>query len=282
MPVFDNIKIASYKRSNEHEQSPFRYPGGKYYGLKYILPFIMSEDYQEYREPFVGGGSVFFALPKVKKSIINDIHKDLIDVYQTLADKKTRNKLIDMCSKEIVTRNRFDEIVSMTPDNQFSNAFRTFFINRTAYSGILKNPNFGYNSIKSSPPKNWYKRMNPCGRKLEDVTILSTDFEYVISLDTEFPSVLMYLDPPYYEADQKRAYVNSFTEKDHERLANILKGTKYKFCLSYDDCEWVRETYSEFFIFPLQWNYNTDNISNSERKIGSELIITNYKPAWLE
>jgi len=282
MPIIDHFEIPEYKRSKQHKQSPFRYPGGKYYGLKYILPFILSEEFLEYREPFVGGGCVFFALPKAKRSIINDKHRQLIDVYEALSETSMRSELIKMVSSETVTQERFDEVVAMVPQNLLDSAFQAFYLNRTAYSGILKNPNIGYNSIKSSPPKNWHKRMEPCGEKLHDVEIMSTAFENVINMEPTSGTVLMYLDPPYFEADQTRAYVESFTQEDHERLARVLKKTKHKFCLSYDNCEWVREAYSEFYMFPLEWNYNTDNISNSERKLGSELLITNYKPAWLE
>ena len=41
-------------------KSPLRFPGGKSRALKQILPII--PEFKEYREPMVGGGSVFFAL----------------------------------------------------------------------------------------------------------------------------------------------------------------------------------------------------------------------------
>ena len=43
-------------------KSPLRFPGGKSRALKQILPII--PEFKEYREPMVGGGSVFFALIK--------------------------------------------------------------------------------------------------------------------------------------------------------------------------------------------------------------------------
>ena len=49
-----------YKKSADYIQSPFRYPGGKFYALKYILPFLNAVPHTEFREAFVGGGSVFF------------------------------------------------------------------------------------------------------------------------------------------------------------------------------------------------------------------------------
>jgi DNA adenine methylase len=40
--------------------SPLRYPGGKSRAVKTIIP-LMPKNYAEFREPFVGGGSVFLA-----------------------------------------------------------------------------------------------------------------------------------------------------------------------------------------------------------------------------
>jgi DNA adenine methylase len=108
------------------------------------------------------------------------------------------------------------------------------------------------------------------------VKLTSLDFEEVIFAEPEGESVLMYLDPPYYLADQKRAYTKSFELNDHIRLRNALKETKYIFCLSYDDCQEVRELYSWANIYERSWFYNTAN-SSGPRKIGNELIITNFE-----
>ena len=88
--------------------------------------------------------------------------------------------------------------------------------------------------------------------------------------------VLMYLDPPYYHADQKRAYTQPFAVHDHIRLAEQLKTTPVMFCLSYDDCEEIRELYKWANIYDVSWLYNTDNKPGMQRKSCKELIITNY------
>lgn len=41
-------------------RSPLRYPGGKSYRVKQLMEYM--PEFTEYREPFVGGGSVFFYL----------------------------------------------------------------------------------------------------------------------------------------------------------------------------------------------------------------------------
>jgi len=58
-------------------ESIFRYPGGKARALKFIEPFWRQIDHDEYREPFIGGGSVYINKPNVKFNWINDLDDDV-------------------------------------------------------------------------------------------------------------------------------------------------------------------------------------------------------------
>ena len=57
--------------------SLLRYPGGKFYALKDILPEIEKIKHEEYREPFFGGGTVFFNKTKSSTNWINDKYAEL-------------------------------------------------------------------------------------------------------------------------------------------------------------------------------------------------------------
>ena len=61
-----------------------RYPGGKSKATKTLSPWY-PENFKEYREPFIGGGSVYFHL-KPEKAVISDVHKELTDFYQSIKD----------------------------------------------------------------------------------------------------------------------------------------------------------------------------------------------------
>ena len=69
-------------------KSIFRYPGGKSKPAiqKTILKYV-PQDIKEYREPFVGGGGIFFAMPEVETRWINDLNKNLIEVYKALQER---------------------------------------------------------------------------------------------------------------------------------------------------------------------------------------------------
>ena len=64
-------------------KSPLRYPGGKSRAIKTIIPLIPK--FNEFREPFLGGGSVYVHLKQKftnRKFWINDIYKNLYHFWK--------------------------------------------------------------------------------------------------------------------------------------------------------------------------------------------------------
>lgn len=254
---------------------PFRWPGGKFYAIKLLRAFWETHEHTEYREPFFGGGSVFFAKDKVDVNWINDIDKELVNTLKILQDPLMRVTLADMYRDEIeATVENYAKVKSMEPSTDLERAYRYYYLNRTSYSGKMKNPSWGYRPKRSLPPMRWHERILPCGEKLEDVKITSLDFADVMLADSE-NKVLMFLDPPYYKAQH---YVHSFEIEDHVRLAEVCKQTKHDFFLTYDDCPEIRKLYGWANIYDLKFYYRLDNSRDNEdkRQIGSELVITNY------
>jgi len=265
------------KLDSESIRSPFRYPGSKARAVKYIKPFWKKYPHDEYREPFFGGGAVFFAKPKAKHNWINDIDKELMITCKVMADPEKREKLIEMVSDETASKDRFEEIKEWEPETDLEIAKRFYYINRTAYSGIMNMPNWGYSDKKSVPPSRWDERIREAGKKLEGVKITDFDYHNVINSSPKGKRVFLFVDPPYFKADQDRAYKHSFTEEDHRELCEVLKNTDYKFCLTYDDCEEVREMYQDWGVLhPRSWRYHTANANKADRRMGHELVITNF------
>jgi len=71
-------------RNNEVELKPFlKWAGGKSKELKVIIPNL-PEKIENYYEPFIGGGAVYFAVTNAKHYFINDKSKDLIHLYTNI------------------------------------------------------------------------------------------------------------------------------------------------------------------------------------------------------
>ena len=202
---------------------PFRWAGGKYYALK-ILQKFWDIEHDEYREPFLGGGSVFWAKDKVKTNWINDIDSDLVSTLELISDFSKRDILIEMFESEIeATKEKHTYVKNLTPQNDIEKAYKYYYLNRTSFSGKMKNPSWGYLPKRSLPPIRWKERLIPCSKKLQDVKLTNLDFELVINSPAKNnEKVLMFLDPPYYLAKQESHYVMSFKKEDHERLSNVL------------------------------------------------------------
>lgn len=258
---------------------PFRYPGGKFYALNLLAPFWMECAHDEYREPFVGGGSVFFTKEKVKYNIINDIDGELVTTYRVMQNPQLRQQLVNMVSNEVATKERWKEVMEFVPQNELEVAYKYYYLNRTSFSGKLSSPGWGYREHRSLPPNRWKERLIPCGEKLMGVDIENTDFENIIKKPAMGKNVLMFVDPPYYNPPKKKHYRYGFEISDHERLAKCLKETTFKFFLTYEDTPEIRELYSWANIYDMKFSYRVGDSSTNggKRTKGMELIITNYK-----
>ena len=262
----------------ENKIVPFRYPGGKFYALNQLAPYIIGCSHDEYREPFVGGGSVFFAKSLAQFNILNDIDEELVTTYKIMQDPQTRSKLVELLSNEHATKERWREIYEFIPTNPLEVAFKYFYLNRTSFSGKLSSPAWGYREKRSLPPHRWHERINPCGAKLENAIIENLDFEDIINRPALGKQVLMFVDPPYFKPSKKKHYRYGFGLEDHIRLSECLKNTKHKFVLTYEDVKEIRDLYSWANINGMEFSYRVDNsaVNEGNRKKGVELIITNF------
>ncbi len=258
---------------------PLRYPGGKFYAIKILRRFWQSVDYDDYREPFAGGASVFFTKSKVENNWLNDIDSELITTYKIMQSSELREKLIEMLSVETASKKRWREIFEFEPSNELETAYRYYYLNRTSFSGKMVSPGWGYRPKRSLPPERWHERITPCGKKLENVKITDKDFEDVINAKSNGAKTLIFADPPYFNPPKKKHYRNGFEYQDHIRLCENLRNTSHNFFLTYDDVPEIRKLYRWANIHEVEFFYRVENsnIQKGNRRLGFELVITNYE-----
>ena len=266
------------KQTQSRHPLPLRYPGGKHYAINILRQFWLNVDYDEYREPFAGGATVFFNKSKVENNWLNDIDEELITTYKTLQSPELREKLVEMLSVEVATKERWRQMFEFKPSNELETAYRYYYMNRTSFSGKMISPGWGYRPKRSLPPERWHERIIPCGKKLEDVKITNQDFEDVINANSVGNKTLIFADPPYFSPPKKKHYRNGFEYDDHIRLCETLKNTSHKFFLTYDDTPEIREFYKWANINEVKFFYRVENsnIQMGSRRLGFELVITNY------
>jgi DNA adenine methylase len=251
-------------------QSIFRYPGGK--SKAAIRNWILSQipsDTLEYREPFVGGGGVFFGINPKLKRWINDRHPQLISVYRAL---QQNNGFITECKKIKASKQVF------TAFKSDKSALSYLFLNRTSFWGRV---NYDMPTrVFFSNPQGWNisrtQRLEEAALHLHNVKITCGDYERL--LKEPGPKVWLYLDPPYVAntrmTDGNKLYQHNFTEEDHVRLARLVKQCQHQVCISYDDYPEIRSLYRGFRVVKRNQTYCGSNLTTKPKK--TELLILNY------
>lgn len=286
--------IGMMESASNSMNSPFRWAGGKFYARNLIIPHIPPHD--AYIEPFAGGGSIFFAKSKALFNQLNDIDSQLINTYLIIRDRP--QELISFLEGEHASKERHTYYKNhFQPQNDLERAARWFYLNRTSYSGIMKKVNcfWGYGDKYSMRPENWPRNIWRTSRKLQDVAISQYDFQQVIE---EAPSgSFLFIDPPYWNADQDKFYEYSFSREDHLRLRRTLleHKDKLRFLITYDNSPEIRELYAwADEMHDREWNYTiarTDDqkAGHQERQRqkgsrgkGREVFIVNYNSSAFE
>ncbi|SRR5579875_339786 len=264
--------------------SPFRYPGGKFYARKLILKHLVPHDC--YIEPFAGGGSIFFAKEKAAHNILNDADPELINCYLAIRDNvEGLIRLLDGVPATKELHHYYKNIYR--PTNDLERAFRWYYLNRISFSGIMNMQNcfWGYGDKYSMQPKNWPRHLRRCSEKLQGVEITCLDFEQVIVNAPD--NAFLFVDPPYFNADQDKFYTHSFDRENHYRLERVLRehSPRLRFLLTYDNSPEVRELYHwSTHILDKEWNYTINRTDDQTKKttakgkryMGKEIFIINY------
>ncbi|MEM2991554.1 MAG: DNA adenine methylase [Halobacteria archaeon] len=264
--------------------SPFRYAGGKFYARKLIMRYIPPHSC--YIEPFAGGASIFFAKPKVEYNWLNDLDEELMNCFIHIRDYP--EKMIERLKHEKASKERHYYYKNVyKPQTDLDRAVRWFYLNRTSYSGIMNMQNcfWGYGDKYSMRPENWPRNIRRASKKLQGVKLTAWDFEPVI--DQAPDGAFLFVDPPYFNADQDKFYNPTFTREDHLRLCRVLKkhSKRLKFLLTYDNTPevkklyyWAKEIHEQEWYYTI--NRTDDQKNGSKRKgkryKGQEIFILNY------
>ena len=274
----------SASEANLPFRSPLRYPGGKQRAIHQIAN-LLPKHAIEYREPFVGGGSVYLyarSLKIAQKYWLNDKFTELTSFWQIVQDKTMCARLISdleklrssfKSSEEI--KEYFLKVRDKKAKTRYQEALLFFFFNRVTFSGTTKAGGFSGAASLNRFTASSIQRLAPMPRALEGTQITNFDFEEVIAAPGK--DVFMFLDPPYYTATKLYGRGGSLHAFDHERLAKILKRTKHKFLITYDDCPEIRRLFDWAKIQNWQLQYGMNNCNYEHMsKVGSELFISNY------
>lgn len=263
-------------------KSPLRYPGGKSKALKQILPLIPH--FEEYREPFVGGGSVFLALKQLypnKKYWINDLYVELFQFWQV-----AQQNLPELVTQVQGWKNEFQEgkiLYQYLKENVESfdlikKASAFFVFNRITFSGTTEAGGFSEQAFQRRFTQSSIERLAELKPFLNNIQITNEDYEKIVMQNGE--KVFIFLDPPYLSATKSALYGKRGTlhkEFDHQRFAKIMKNCSHQWLITYDNSDYIKELFS--FANIVEWDlmYGMRNQTLNSIQLGKELFISNFK-----
>ncbi len=275
---------------------PFiKWVGGKRGLLSQIVP-LLPKKFNNYFEPFVGGGALFFelysmGLLKNKNIYLFDINSELINTYIIVRDfpieliKKLEN-FKKLHSKEfyyeIRAWDREENFNSLTP---LKRAARFIYLNKTCFNGLYRVNSKGQNNV----PMGSYKNPNICdinvilsaSKALQNVHILNTSYKDVLRYASA--NDLVYFDPPYYPLTQTANFTsyseNEFLDKEQIELFKVFKELSDRKCRvfhSNSDTEFIKNLYKDYEIVEILANRFINSKSEGRGKI-SEVLVRDKK-----
>ena len=256
-----------------------------------------------YIEPFLGGGALFFYL-EPRRAIINDINSKLIDFYRGVRNdyKHLRKELDEIEALYTSNRMNFDELKALYPDERvedkneklyyqlrdmfnnitdkcYSDALLYYYINKTAYSGMIR-----YNSRgEFNVPFGRYQHLNTKSvthshsQLLQQTEIFNTDYSDIFNMCREDDFV--FLDPPYdcvFSDYGNEEYKDGFNEDGHRRLANDFENLPCKALMVIGRTPLTEELYKGYIVDEYEKSYAV-NIRNRFKSAAKHIIITNYR-----
>ena len=262
-------------------KSPLRYPGGKSRAVETIAKLL--PDFDEFREPFLGGGSVFVYVKQRypnKKFWVNDLYSELYKFWAMT--QKDVNALIDKVyewRKQYPVGKELFQFLNknLTDFNDLERAAAFFIFNRVTFSGTTLSGGYSEGAFTGRFTESSIKRLNDLAKVINDSTITNYDYEELLKKEGE--NVFIFLDPPYYSATKSALYGkngNLHKSFDHIRFAENMKNCRHKWLITYDDSEYIRDLFSFANIIPWNLTYGMRNITENSTQTGKELFISNY------
>jgi DNA adenine methylase len=216
----------------------FRFPGGKFFLVKKILPLIPS--HEVYVEVFGGAANLLFNKQPSKIEVYNDINSELVNFFRILRDDVKWKILQEKLLLTPYSREEFE--LACREENGLDDVekARRFFV-RIQQSFAGKGENFGY-GLLSNRASIYFHKLNGFAEfheRIRNVIIENDDFEKIIRR-YDSPVTFFFLDPPYLGNSVKSEFLN-MSEDDHRRLVEVLHQIEGKALL----CGYRNEIYEK-------------------------------------
>ena len=272
-------------------KTPLRYPGGKSRALSKLFQYIPDlSSYTEYREPFLGGGSVALEITKRYPRIdiwVNDLYEPLYNFWRELQDNgnEIKNILLQLKQRHPdphSAKNLFLEAKDYLSQDirktqNIHRAVSFYVVNKCSFSGLTESSSFSKQASDSNFSLNGIERLTDYQALIGNWKITNLSYE---ELFTDNREVFTYLDPPYEIGSNlygKRG--NMHKGFDHDAFASDCDRFIGHQLVSYNSSQLIRDRFEGWTAAEFAHTYTMRSVGsyNTDQATRKELVILNYE-----
>ena len=269
-------------------KTPLRYPGGKSRACVKMDQYIPDlRDFKEYREPFLGGGSVAIHITKKYPNLnvwVNDLYEPLVNFWKTLQDDghalyKRLQELKSRYPDVVSAKGLFLEAKELVNDDSVSPLYRAcsfYVINKCSFSGLTESSSFSKQASVSNFSMRGIEKLPGYTEIIQNWKITNGRYQELL---TDDKSTFTYLDPPYEigsnlygkKGDMHKGF-------DHDGFATICDRFVGPQLISYNSSQLIKDRFKEYQAGEFDLTYTTRSVGEymREQKDRKELLLYNY------
>jgi DNA adenine methylase len=255
-----------------------KWVGGKS-KLKSVILQAFPKEYNNYFEPFIGGGAIGLSIKDTRLKYFSDINHNLINFYITvkndcellIEELNTQGKYIN--NKECFSLCR--DVFNYNKDiSTIEKSALFIYLNKCCFNGLYRENNSGIYNVPFGDMKNPTicdaNQLKTLSNYLQNVDLKCCEYYNVNPKSGDF----VYLDPPYHNTFTKYTK-NVFEEQQQLELRNFcdkLNESGVKFLASNNDTEFINEIYKKYKITKVDTKYSVGGSRGKKQ----EVLISNY------
>jgi DNA adenine methylase len=270
-------------------KTPLRYPGGKSRAVVKLLQYLPDLSHvREFREPFLGGGSVSLEITKRYPHIeiwANDLYEPLYNFWCELQHNGVdlQKELMSLkavhCNQDSA-RCLFLEMKDVINDKEKSNLARAvafYIVNKCSFSGLTESSSFSAQASDSNFSVRGIEKLTGYQELIQSWTITNLSYERML---TDEKDVFSYLDPPYDIKDNLYGKKGDMHKRfDHDHFASDCDTFTSPMLISYNSSQLVKDRFKEWSVGEFAHTYTMRSVGcyNTDQASRKELVLTNYE-----
>lgn len=236
--------------------------------------YPLFPEHEMYVEPFFGAGGMYFSKPKAKYNIVNDLDKEVYNLFRVTMNKAKLKKLKALFKDFPIHINLWNYWKVNKPKDDVERALRFLFLSNYGYLGKPNTLAYGVDNQKLR----FNQLADITNEKLFNTMFTNCHFREVFQNlgRVKDKKIFIYNDPPYLATDNNYE-IGDFDDRESWELFNLNVGSGHKFMIS---------EFNHPFIIKQAEKHGLNIIYLMERKniknVRTEILVTNYDSSQLK